>query len=192
MTWTDDEEFRVSELERLLRSVLATQGRWQVNGADSFFQESGFRFGDRVDIGDGGVQIKAPISNTVYALVFVPDFVTNVESYITDGGHLALISAYANATSGTTEMSIGTVTAEADATANTLIVASSAVGQVTLQVSSDDSNDRLSFDFTGAPIKLSVFDADPAVLEDGMVWYRSDTDTFKGRANGATVTFTVS
>ena len=31
--------------------------------------------------------------------------------------------------------------------------------------------------------------ADPTVLSDGMAWYRSDTDKFKGRANGVTQNF---
>ena len=35
---------------------------------------------------------------------------------------------------------------------------------------------------------LALLTADPSVVADGALWYRSDTDVFKGRANGATVT----
>lgn len=38
---------------------------------------------------------------------------------------------------------------------------------------------------------FDVVSSDPSSPTDGQVWYRSDTDEFKGRANGSTVTFTV-
>lgn len=36
------------------------------------------------------------------------------------------------------------------------------------------------------PLWLGVFTADPAVVSDGMMWYRSDTDKFRVRLNGVT------
>lgn len=41
-------------------------------------------------------------------------------------------------------------------------------------------------------MSFQVLGSDPGSPTDGQVWYRSDTDVFRGRANGATVTFTVS
>jgi hypothetical protein len=49
--------------------------------------------------------------------------------------------------------------------------------------------------FQAAPttnMEFQVLSSDPGSPTDGQVWYRSDTDAFRGRANGATVTFTVS
>ncbi len=40
-------------------------------------------------------------------------------------------------------------------------------------------------------VTVPVHVGDPAQLEDGAIWYDSNTDTWRGRANGATVTFTV-
>jgi hypothetical protein len=42
--------------------------------------------------------------------------------------------------------------------------------------------------FVKPALLLSSLTADPAGVTDGMVWYRSDTDTFKARANGVTLT----
>lgn len=42
------------------------------------------------------------------------------------------------------------------------------------------------FQIDTIPMLIGVLAADPSSLADGMVWYRSDTDKFRGRINGAT------
>ena len=42
---------------------------------------------------------------------------------------------------------------------------------------------------TAMPLFLGQFTADPASLQDGGIWYRTDTDFFKGRRNSATKNF---
>lgn len=41
-------------------------------------------------------------------------------------------------------------------------------------------------------IVIPSLTADPATPVDGQIWYRSDTDVYKGRQNGVTKTFTTS
>lgn len=43
---------------------------------------------------------------------------------------------------------------------------------------------------TLAAVYMGSITADPSTLSDGAMWYRSDTDIFRGRANGASVNFT--
>lgn len=45
---------------------------------------------------------------------------------------------------------------------------------------------------TDAALLLNLVTGDPSSLADGMVWYDPTADEFKGRKNGATVTFTTS
>lgn len=48
--------------------------------------------------------------------------------------------------------------------------------------------------FQAAPttnMEFQVLGSDPGSPTDSQVWYNSTTDAFKGRANGVTVTFTV-
>ena len=46
--------------------------------------------------------------------------------------------------------------------------------------------------FQDAPnLEFQSLSSDPGSPTDGQVWYNTTTDLFKGRANGSTVTFTV-
>lgn len=51
-----------------------------------------------------------------------------------------------------------------------------------------DSGLTTLVDITSSGSGTHTIDADPAVLSDGDIWYNTTSDTFKGRANGSTVT----
>lgn len=45
---------------------------------------------------------------------------------------------------------------------------------------------------TEGTLVIPVLAADPGDPDDGEIWYNSTSDTYKGRENGVTVTFTTS
>lgn len=198
MTWTEDEAFAVQQLQEEVRFLKNVIGRWRLNGADSFFQESGFRFGTNFDIGDQGFQVRAP-EDTV-SIVWLNDFLPAFDATTAyphvkisgttdptdaDSGTELNLSSWRSATQ-TSEVGISSD----DTTARVQLSATSAAGgNAVLEIRAGDGSAGALVRVEESRFRVGVFTSDPSVLTDGEVWYRSDSDKFRGRANGATDNF---
>lgn len=183
---TDDEAFMLQQALARLDRVEHTLGMWRQNGADSFFQESGFRFGTRVDVGDLGVQIVPQVNETI-GVAFLPDFVAGQSSMVDMWTDNANVSGVYGSASEEGEVSVA-VHAASTGLSEAELIAGTSTRTATLTMVANDADAAAYADFDATPVKLGNFTADPTYLEDGMIWYRSDLDTFRVRANGATFT----
>ena len=192
MSMTEDEAYLLQQALVRIQQLENQLGRWHVNGADSFFQESGFRFGQNVDIGEQGVQIRAP-GETV-GISWLPDFDPNFDS---NTEFPSIVMGGGTPLTGPVEWSVASRASTVDR-ANFAATSELDDSNATMSARSDDNTAsfrvRAMLGASGfyaqlvdTPLWLGVFTSDPAVLEDGMIWYRSDTDKFRVRVNGVTV-----
>ena len=177
MAMTDDEAYMLSEALRRIEQLEATQGRWRVNGADGFFQESGFRFGQRVDIGSQSIQIlldDPEAAASVQGVIFTRNFFPGEIDY--DIPPNAYMIGILNNDAMTLYMAANydDATPETSSTVATLVL-ESATGYGMVRI--------------GPALYLESLTSDPASPFDGNVWFRSDTFKFRGRANGASDNF---
>jgi len=91
---------------------------------------------------------------------------------------VATLTAYAVICAGTT--TTGPIQSIASVgTAAQVLTSNGAAALPTFQTAPDSN------------VEFEVVGSDPGSPTDGDVWYRSDTDVFKGQANSSIVTFTV-
>lgn len=193
MTMTPEEEFRVQELERQVMSLRQVIGRWRVNQADSFFQESGFQFGDKIDMGNLGIQLLTPASSALGdnrgIIWFIPEasgFLPSVPPATGAYGELRAGINGSNATIVTTAYnSTRTSYAYISIGANQVTInALNQFGSTTASLAMDGSGlgqGRFVVSSSGAAqIRVVGGTADPDAQGAGAISYRTDTSKFRG------------
>ena len=214
MSLTAEEQGYVTRLERRLQALEERVGPyvtqvdvWRANGADNLFTGHGNQLygGGGMKIGPRGIVIDGATvaTNTIY---WVPDRAAMasdanpttqsnltylagsaglvagdteprmlLQSYTDDGSHWAYVEMRANKTDDVYRVVLSAASAAFPGEINAVLIASVTAGAI--------------FSLYGCRLQLASFTSDPAILADGDEWYRSDTDKFRGRANGATDSF---
>lgn len=190
---------RVAQLEAQNAEQQDTIDLWRINGLENLVGGYGVsQVGQSFRFTSEGLQIISPAGAPSTMVAWLSGFVTDLGDV-----DFPIVSLAGQAASASQEFDLA-VQGDAD-TAATMAMDTTAGTSASTAFSSSTVDTGAGLEIaagaaavgawvkvTDAPLWLPVLDADPAVLADGMMWYRSDLDTFRGRANGATVTFTVS
>jgi hypothetical protein len=187
--YTQQLEKRIADLEDLVY-------KWKNLGAQNLFGGHGFaKIGASFLFLGEGLQVLAPTEST--AITWLPAFdplfdpTTDFPNAQMDGqaesddGEAAL-SLYAR--SATVRETRVVLTSDVDGGVVNIRAQGSALIDAVLAVVALAAGDRY-VSIQDVPLWLAQLPSDPAVLADGEVWYRTDTDKFRGRANGATDNF---
>ena len=179
-----DAEYRIKELERRLTEQEDLTAALLRNGLKDLKDRPGhLRFGGNVgllhELGIQMVKTSNPAAGSrgFTALFWVPKFYTE-PGFAPDRAYVDGLAV----AGGDTIAALSSVSGSSavDGTGGTI-----AGVFVTANNTTGDNYIRLR----GATDILEGSAADPALFEDGMRWYRTDTDQFKGRRNGSSLNF---
>lgn len=161
-------ENQVADMQRLVQDTSDLLDIARANGLDKFLTGHGFwqSQGGIMQFDQHGIQI-TPTSSQNVALFFISAFSTDPASQNGVGTLVGdIFSNYAD---------IGISAKSPDGTAS--------IGLTCLAHNTATSQ---YIQANGAPFWMPVTAIDYAANQDGMLWYRSDTDKFRARINGAT------
>lgn len=165
---------------------------WRVNGAENLLGGYGFtQIGANFRFTGEDLQVRSESALT--SLLWLRSFLTN----FSDTSDYPYMRMLADMTSGAAaELTIEDKFSAADSSSAQFTVETDDAA-VILRADTTDNTARLDIGaqntaggyfvrLNATPLWLGVFTADPAVVSDGMMWYRSDTDKFRVRLNGVT------
>jgi len=168
----DQLQFEVDDLTRKVTDLSNLLALLQINGLNDAFDGSGDQTfgGGFMRLNKRGEQFAAPsVGDTVKAIFFVAKLVVDP----TAETRYSWIDGYV----GTGETGIAMNAIDGSTAARMFMFANAATPASWVGVE--------------PALRLQNLTADPSYLADGLMWYRSDLDTFRVRANGATKTITV-
>lgn len=176
---------KLAAAQQTIQEVEETIDLWRVNGADQLLGGYGAAVfgGGLLRLSQNGIEVKA--ADEYFGMLFLQEFLTRAfdSSNDTYAGLVAVIDSL--------EIDFRLEAQNTTDNSETIVAVSAIAGLVSaaVEVIANDSTGLAKVNMN-APLKL--YADDPPVFEDGMIWYDPVADQFKGRANGATVTFTVS
>lgn len=202
---TPDEEFRLMEMERRLTALEGKVNPLDEAGLDRL-RESGLLQFDGIPMrwDSGGMQIKSGTAATVIPLLRI---VKNLFAARDNSGNPPVntpgwyLGGYVGSSSDVFFESFVAADISQDGSAGDFSGVQSWIDSnsaeywqlvrngaeaVSTQLTSDDAAGN-AFALINAALILDIRNADPAIVSDGMLWYRSDTDRARLRANATTV-----
>ena len=207
MSLTAEEQGYVTRLERRLQALEERVGPYmtqldimRTSGLNDLLTGHGYQ---RYGAGNmrthlTGQQILVPDSNTdIYTIYWTPEFFSSTPP----AGRGATLFSKRNANDA--YLQLRTTSDISDSTPSTYALleldawddagGAYAITQVLfnsnlakIEVTSDGAG---IYAYISPAMRLASQASDPVTLSDGLVWYRSDTDKFRGRANSATDNF---
>ena len=196
-----NELYSIQEEVDLLRSRIA---KWGVSGANELFSGHGFQeFADgNLRLDRTGIQIRANDNTGVTSLRFVEDWTQSPDlealqarvygANYNDFAAFVTLLAEADGTVDFTALADTSVIAETSALTRIQATNDTAGTGASIVVEATTTDPRIELDCTvirasTGYFRVPVRGSDPITLEDGATWYRTDTDKFRGRVNGASV-----
>jgi hypothetical protein len=196
-----DQQFGDSEIERRLKELERKIEAYEQGGFDIFRQFGYVQLGlnlPRLD--KNGMQVAVGSSTPRGAIYFVPAFAIDpvaldnfamIDGYADDSPEQSGLAMRARA-GDVIRAAIGVTGLTSGFTGTAFLNASDPAGVKPAGAAYMTWNTGESWGMFGieeAVLWIEGTDSDPTTPSDGMIWYRTDTDFFKGRRNGATLNF---
>ena len=193
-------EGEVEELRRKLKTARQEMDVWRASGLDDLATGHGYQ---RYGVGNmrthrTGQQILVPNTNTnTYNIYWTPSFFsdtppadrgTNMNGRRSDNDAWWQVTTSSDL-SDTTPNTYAVLELDAYDDAGGAYVISQVQFNALIAKIEVTSDGAGVYAYISPALRLASQTSDPATLTDGMVWYRSDTDKFKGRQNGVTENF---
>jgi len=164
----------IAALQRRVRELEEQQDSWRARGVDELASGRGIKkFGSsQARLDKNGIQIKSNSSGQDRSFRFVENFYKNFSSTL-GGDDLVVFDGHSNSTE-----SVAALWAFKN-------------GQIAGVLPTSKGDGTEEWVLIRPAIHLHSNASDPTALTDGLMWYRSDTDVFRVRANGVTETLAI-